>query len=227
MVVPMRRLPIAFLFSIIVVAVASGGSLRRNQNAPDIQKHTGTPQQQQRDLSLFKSIKEDISGSSAKSEAEKETSIPKEQEWEFDIDDDFATNGLNTFTNFGRPSDGTYGLNTVEEGLFLADSLTARMIAIAGHEVIYSNGQRSAEKFHPRSDGGDVFVDPRPDNPGGYIFVSNSEIVDGGGVGAITFNSDGDVIDYRMLLQQTTMNCNGGRYGDHCSCLCSQIPSNH
>jgi len=45
-----------------------------------------------------------------------------------------------------------------------------------------------------------------------WIYVSNSEISNGdGGVGAITFDSQGNVINYDMLLEGTSRNCGGGK----------------
>ena len=43
-----------------------------------------------------------------------------------------------------------------------------------------------------------------------WIYLQNSE-ASPGGVGAITFNSNGNPIDYRMLLTGTVNNCGGGK----------------
>jgi hypothetical protein len=62
-------------------------------------------------------------------------------------------------------------------------------------------------------DFGATFVDTRPENPGGWIYVSNSEVRRPwyqGGVGAITFDSQGHIREYRMILTNTTANCGGG-----------------
>ena len=53
--------------------------------------------------------------------------------------------------------------------------------------------------------------------------MSNSEIRKNrsrGGVGAITFDKDGSVVDYRMVLDGTKSNCGGGRtpWGAWISC---------
>ncbi len=52
-----------------------------------------------------------------------------------------------------------------------------------------------------------------------WIYVSNSED-DIGGVGAITFNSSGDVIDYQTIMTNTSTNCGGGKtyWGTWVSC---------
>ena len=104
------------------------------------------------------------------------------------------------------------GVLTVKEsGLILSEGLTARRIATTDQRVIYVNGGRSLEKFHEAPDAGATFVDTRPGNQGGWVYVSNSEVKPDGGVGAITFNRRGDVIDYRRLLSNTRDNCGGGR----------------
>ena len=104
------------------------------------------------------------------------------------------------------------GVLTVKEsGLILSEGLTARRIATTDQRVIYVNGNRSLEKFHEEPDAAATFVDTRPGNKGGWVYVSNSEVKPDGGVGAITFNRRGDVIDYRRLLSKTRENCGGGR----------------
>jgi len=98
-------------------------------------------------------------------------------------------------------------------GLTLSEGLVARKIAIAGTPVTYANGATSNIPFHVRPDYGATFVDTRPENVGGWIYTSNSEmnVTGQGGVGAITFNADGNIIDYRMVLTNSTSNCGGGR----------------
>jgi len=77
--------------------------------------------------------------------------------------------------------------------------------------------------WHSAPDGGACFS--RKDN--GWIYVSNSEMKDRqGGVGAIRFNKNGDIIDAYSILNKTNRNCAGGKtpwktwlsceeYGDH------------
>ena len=52
-----------------------------------------------------------------------------------------------------------------------------------------------------------------------WIYVSNAE-VSNGGVGAITFNPSGEVIDYEMIMTDTSINCGGGKtyWGTWVSC---------
>lgn len=88
----------------------------------------------------------------------------------------------------------------------------------------YLNETSSTDAFHPLPDFGATFEDPN--NPGGWIYVSNSEVRNftlhpqGGGVGALKFDSQGRVTEYRMLLTGTTANCGGGRtpWGAWISC---------
>ena len=118
------------------------------------------------------------------------------------------------------------GILTVNmHGLILSEGLTARIIADKRRRVKYVNGQLSEQKFHSRPDFGATFADTRPENPGGWVYVSNSELnVTGtGGVGALTFNADGDVIDYKMVLTNTTMNCGGGRTPWHTWVSCEEL----
>ncbi|CAB9504743.1 osmC-like protein [Seminavis robusta] len=119
-------------------------------------------------------------------------------------------------------------LTIYQDGLWLSQGLTARVLAIAGEKVPYeapgseflagsTNAlvarqtlMESQVEFHYDPDGAATFLDNRPSNTGGWIYVSNSEKTDGG-VGAVTFNAQGQVIDYRRLLQGTLWNCNGGK----------------
>ena len=104
-------------------------------------------------------------------------------------------------------------LTTSKLGLLLSQGLDARLIATSGKQVDYVDGSLSRERFHGRPDAGETFVDKRPENPGGWIYVSNSEMyqVGMGGVGALTFNKDGNIVDYSRILEGTSMNCGGGR----------------
>lgn len=99
-----------------------------------------------------------------------------------------------------------------QNGLRLSRGLRARILARTGETVALRDGARSAAIFHDQPDGAAVFADDSVDNPGGWIYVSNAEVKYGnGGVGAITFDTNGDAIGYKMLLTGTTSNCGGGR----------------
>ena len=108
----------------------------------------------------------------------------------------------------------TPGKLTVQKvGLLLSEGLDARLIATSGQTVAYGDGSRSPAPFHFRPDAAATFPDTRVNNPGGWVYVSNSEMPETGegGAGSLTFDKDGNILDYKMLLDGTTMNCGGGR----------------
>ncbi|KAL3905022.1 MAG: hypothetical protein SGILL_009843, partial [Bacillariaceae sp.] len=78
----------------------------------------------------------------------------------------------------------------------------------------FPNQTHSTLPFHERPDFGATYWDKDVDNnPGGWVYVSNSEVnrTGGGGVGRLQFDRYGNVIDYTMLLTGTMMNCGGGK----------------
>ena len=82
----------------------------------------------------------------------------------------------------------------------------------------------SGEKFNDRSenkdipyhhypDGAAIFTDNDNTNPGGYLYVSNSEAKYGkGGVGVYKFDGDNKFIKYYKVLEDSDKNCSGGKY---------------
>jgi hypothetical protein len=114
-----------------------------------------------------------------------------------------------------KPESHTYvpgNLTTNKFGIMLSEGLDAKILAFANERVNFDQGGRSIERFHIHPDAGATFPDERPENEGGWIYVSNSEVEkQKGGVGAITFDKNGRVIDYTKLLRETSMNCGGGR----------------
>ena len=74
----------------------------------------------------------------------------------------------------------------------LLDGFTVKEIAISGKSPL-----KNKEKYHDYPDDGAVFES----DDGGWIYVSNSEAgYKKGGVGALRFNSKGDLVDYNMIL---------------------------
>lgn len=74
------------------------------------------------------------------------------------------------------------------------------------------SGERPAPgsdyRWHPVPDGGATFSTP----DGGWIYVSNSEVREPGqgGVGALRFDADGEVVDAYSICSGTESNCAGG-----------------
>lgn len=53
-------------------------------------------------------------------------------------------------------------------------------------------------------------MDTRGGNPSGWVYLSGEEAEEGG-IGVLTFNAEGELIDYAMILTNTSNNNNGGR----------------
>jgi len=87
-----------------------------------------------------------------------------------------------------------------------------RVIAEQGQRVPYADGDRSSKSYHTMTDAAGIIpLDPQNPTEGGYAYVVNSEEEDGdGGVYAIYFDKDGNVLEYKSLLTGTTDNCGGG-----------------
>lgn len=126
----------------------------------------------------------------------------------------------------------TPGKLTVQKlGLLLSEGLDVKLVAVSGEHPLYKDGSRSDTAFHFRPDAGATFPDPRSSNAGGFIYVNNSEMYrDGdGGVGSMTFDSNGNLLDYKMVLKGSTMNCGGGRtpWGSKCFLknVCRLLPT--
>lgn len=91
-----------------------------------------------------------------------------------------------------------------ENGIRLPKGFRSRVVARSSERVI------SAAEYiwHDAPDGGACFAT----DDGGWIYVSNSEIIDyKGGVGGIRFNTKGDIVDAYPILQYSNYNCAGGK----------------
>ncbi len=95
-----------------------------------------------------------------------------------------------------------------DNGVRLPEGFTSRVVASAGLRVRRSWWQATGYKWHIYPDGGATF----PTSDGGWVYVSNSESPSflGGGVGAIRFDSGGNIQDAYRILGGTNINCAGG-----------------
>ncbi|KAL3936499.1 MAG: hypothetical protein SGBAC_008201, partial [Bacillariaceae sp.] len=133
-------------------------------------------------------------------------------------------------------------LTVKSNGLLLSEGLACRILAKTGQPVALtglasstnSSGTAvpvSEQVFHIEPDGAGVFetvVHPEGNGnhrhlvEGGWVYISNSENENRGegGVGGIYFNAEGEVVEYRRLLEGTTDNCSGGKtpWGSWVSC---------
>ncbi|MBQ15428.1 MAG: translocation protein TolB [Gammaproteobacteria bacterium] len=90
-----------------------------------------------------------------------------------------------------------------ENGIMLPPGFRSRVVARSGEPPIGSPGYT----WHSAPDGGACFAT----DDGGWIYVSNSEIrSNGGGVGALRFAANGDLVDAYSILKNTSINCAGG-----------------
>ena len=90
-----------------------------------------------------------------------------------------------------------------ENGFMLPPGFSYREVARSGQ----SPGGSSGYIWHPSPDGGACF----PTDDGGWVYVSNSELGrQEGGVGALRFNSQGEIVDAYSILSDTSVNCAGG-----------------
>ena len=98
-------------------------------------------------------------------------------------------------------------------GLQLPTGFTSRVVAIASERPSPS----SSVEWHRSPDGGATFLHP----DGGWVYVSNSEQSRGrGGVTALRFAADGEILDAYPILRGTSQNCGGGAtpWGTWVSC---------
>ena len=84
----------------------------------------------------------------------------------------------------------------------MSAGLNVKLIAKTGDKVQYANGEESNLKWHTRSDAaGIVPLDPENPLAGGYVYMSNSESDDEGGVYGLYFDKDGNIVDYKATVR--------------------------
>lgn len=118
--------------------------------------------------------------------------------------------GRNTMAS---PSDSSHYWYNPELKATLPKGATLRVVATAGTKA----AANSDYVWHGSPDGGECFAT----QDGGWVYVCNSELDAGkGGVGALRFNAQGEVVDSYSILSGTTRNCAGGKslWGTWLSC---------
>ena len=100
-------------------------------------------------------------------------------------------------------------------GVRVAPGFSARVIATSGQMVT-----GTSHSWHLQPDGGAVFGT----EDGGWIYVSNSEVPFVGGVSAIRFDDDANILDAYPVLSDTNVNCAGGPTPWHTWLSCEETP---
>ena len=108
------------------------------------------------------------------------------------------------FSANASASDQSYNLLKPDQNnLMLMKGFTSRVVATTGKKSF----KGSKYRWHKSPDGGATF----PTSDGGWIYVSNSERSENtGGVGAIRFDSEANIIDSYQICKRTSRNCAGG-----------------
>lgn len=88
------------------------------------------------------------------------------------------------------------------DGIQLPRGFRSRLLAVSGEQI-----DPTSHTWHAAPDGGCCFGGPG----GSWVYVSNSEVSDGGGgVSALRFSPDGKLVSAYSILQGTSTNCAGG-----------------
>ena len=112
----------------------------------------------------------------------------------------------------GRANGGTASgfVGALRAGLLPADVDGVRVPAGFSVRVVARSGaivDGTAHVWHGAPDGGACFAAA----DGGWVYASNSETKENGGVGALRFDADGTIVDAYRILSGTRINCAGGR----------------
>ncbi len=102
-----------------------------------------------------------------------------------------------------------------EHNIEIPEASSIRVVAQSSKAVI----SNQSFLWHSAPDGGACFATEE----NGWIYVSNSAVaLQGGGVGAIKFNSKGDILDAYPILVGTNRNCAGGKTPWHTWLSCEE-----
>jgi hypothetical protein len=109
----------------------------------------------------------------------------------------------------------------------LSRGLTIDVLATSGQQVAFTSplatSNLSAIPFHYAPDGAAII----PDDNGGMMYVSSSEMpaADGGGLYTLHLDSRGRAVDYHQVLGNTSRNCNGGLTPWLTYVSCEEVPN--
>lgn len=103
-------------------------------------------------------------------------------------------------------------LDTLGGGLLPPDANGVRLPAGFSSRIVARSGASPvrgvAYAWHAAPDGGATYATP----DGGWVYACNSEVgSQGGGVGALRFDAEGNAVDAYSILSGTSTNCAGGQ----------------
>jgi len=110
------------------------------------------------------------------------------------------------------PGEFTGNLKSNDDALRLCNGISASLIAQSGERIELHNGTFTQSLFLSQPNGGAVFSS---DVGWSYLINSHSYLTGdawwSGGVGALDFNANGNLIGYRRILSGTSLNNGGGK----------------